>query len=103
MPYQLVVATMPDEGAPALAFKNWGLFSGHAQTATLKTTSGIFWMSANAWLFDTRRALPDLVRLQHRALEYDIPLTLLILPPEMLRSIIVSYPNSAPLEAFLKQ
>jgi hypothetical protein len=48
MPYQLVVATMPDEGAPALSFKNWGLFSGHAQTPTLKTTSGIFWMSSNA-------------------------------------------------------
>jgi hypothetical protein len=102
MPYQLVVATMPDEGAPALAFKNWGLFSGHAQTGTLKTTSGIFWMSANAWLFDMRRALPDLVRLQHRALEYDIPLTLLSLPDEMVRSVIVSYPHAAPLEAFLK-
>ena len=102
MPYQLVVATMPDEGAPALSFKNWGLFSGHAQTATLRTTRGIFWMSANAWMFDTRRALPDLVRLQHRALEYDIPLTLLILPDETVRSLMVSYPNSAPLEAFLK-
>ncbi len=102
MPYQLVVATMPDEGAPALSFKNWGLFSGHAQTATLKTISGIFWMSANAWLFDTRRALPDLVRLQHRALEYEIPLTLLILPAETVRSLIVCHPNSGPLEAFLE-
>ena len=41
MPYQVVVATMPDEGSPALAFKNWGLFSGHVQTPTLKTTSGV--------------------------------------------------------------
>jgi hypothetical protein len=59
-------------------------------------------MSANAWVFDTRRALPDLVRLQHRALKYDIPLTLLILPDETVGSLMVSYPNSAPLEAFLK-
>jgi hypothetical protein len=103
MPYQLIVATMPEEAAPALAFKNWSLFSGHAQTPTLKTTTGIFWMSANAWLFDTRRALPDLVRLQHRALEYEIPLTLLVLPDETVRSLIISYPSSERLEAFLKQ
>ena len=53
-------------------------------------------------VFDTRRALHQLVRLQYRVLEDDTVLTLLILPDEMVRSLIVSYPNSAPLEASLK-
>ena len=80
---------------------NWMTFHAVAKLDNLKELAGVFCVDETAWIFDTRRALPEFGLVTHQANDLHIQLYVFQFDGESLRSRVASYPRSEKLEKFL--
>ena len=80
---------------------NWMTFHAVAKLDNLKELAGVFCIDETAWIFDTRRALPEFGLVTHQANDLHIQLYVFQFDSETLRSHVASYPRSEQLEKFL--
>jgi hypothetical protein len=100
MPFMLVIVQSPDP-YKSVETKAWSSFQGYARLETLKEAEGVFYINDTAWIFDTKKTLPEYGLVIHQANEFHIQLFSFQLERETLRSHLASYPRSEKLEAFL--
>ncbi len=77
------------------------VFQSLANVADLKNSTGVFYISDMAWIFDTHKALREFALVTHLAIQKGIQLHVFRLDTESFQSHMASYPRSSKLEAFL--
>lgn len=79
---------------------NWMTFHAGAKLDNLKELAGVFCIGETAWIFDTRRTLPECGLVTHQANELHIQLYIFQFDSESIQSHMASYPRSEKLERF---
>jgi hypothetical protein len=100
MSFILVAVPMPDMDD----FKKkqaWSSFHTFAKMDSLKESEGVFYIDDTAWIFDTGKALHAFGRVIHQAHESGMQLHSFQLDSAMIRSHVVSSPQSVEMEEFL--
>lgn len=100
MSFMLVIVQLPDQRKPA-DVTTWGSFQAYAKLDSLKEVAGVFCINDTAWIFDTKKSLPEYGLVVHRANEFHVQLFSFQLDDETLRSHVASSPQSEKLEGFL--
>lgn len=100
MSFMLVIVEIPDLNNHA-EVSRWQSFRAYAGLERLRETAGVFCINETAWLFDTRKTLPEYALVVHKASEFHVQLFSFQLESESLQSHLVSSPRSEKLEAFL--
>lgn len=100
MSFILVIVRHPDQDKSA-DMATWMSFRAHAKLDSLKEVAGVFCINDTAWIFDTKKTLPEYGLVVHQAKEFHIELFSFQLHSEALRYHVVSSPQSKKLEEFL--
>jgi hypothetical protein len=100
MSFILVIVRHPDQDKSA-GMATWMSFRANAKLESLKDVAGVFCINDTAWIFDTKRTLPEYGLVVHQAKEFHIELFSFQLDSAALRSHIVASPQSNKLEEFL--
>ena len=100
MAFMLVIVPRP-LGDRAEDHLTWGSFWTSMGAKTLSESEGVFSIGENAWIFDTRTALPLYGRVIHVAHKSQIQLHVFPIDAETVLAHGASYPKSEKLEEFL--
>ena len=96
MSFTLVIATLPSEESQQELI-TWSSFLARAKIDALKHSAGVFYLSENAWLFDTTTALHLLGLVTYQAHELSIQIYTVQLDDETLFYRVGSHPPSSQL------
>jgi len=100
MSFMLIIVQTPEMSKSA-EVATWQSFRAYAELERLGEGAGVFCLNDTAWLFDTRKALPECALVIHQAHKFHVQLFSFQLDSEALRSLAASYPRSKKLEDFL--
>ena len=100
MSFTLVIVVHPDR-QKTMEVATWSSFQAHAKLDSLKKVAGVFYINDTAWIFDTRKSLPEYALVVHKANEFHVQLFSFQFDSESLQSHVVPCPRSEKLEAFL--
>ena len=100
MSFMLIIVQTP-EMSKSDEIATWQSFRAYAELKHLREVAGVFCMNDTAWLFDTRKTLPECALVIHQAHKFHVQLFSFQLDSDSLRSLVASYPRSKKLEDFL--
>ena len=100
MSFMLIMVQTPEMSKSAEG-ATWQSFRAYAELERLREVAGVFCINDTAWLFDTRKTLPECALVIHQAHKFHVQLFSFQLDSESLRSLVASYPRSKKMEDFL--
>lgn len=100
MAFILVVIQAP-EMSKSSEVATWQSFRAYAELERLREVAAVFCINDTAWLFDTRKTLPEYALVVHQANKFRVQLFSFQLDNGSLQSLVVSSPRSKKLGEFL--
>ena len=100
MSFMLIIVQTPEMSKSA-EVATWQSFRAYAELERLREVAGVFCINDTAWLFDTRKTLPEYALVVHQANKFHVQLFSFQLDNGSLQSLVVSYPRSKKLAEFL--
>lgn len=101
MSFILAIVQRPPEDAPRAMRDAWIAFPEFAKVESLKSSDGVYRIGQNAWIFNSRKAIPEYGSVITQAHNYGLQLHIFHLDDKSLQSHIDSSPRSEDLEKFL--